>query len=84
MSYSVPSLAMHIANVFFYKKCYVNYDRFIILAGSLLLAQKLKDVDSRLKHLAHVFYNRIIKINGIHEPYTETKSQLIKDQICIA
>ena len=63
MGYSVPSLAIHIASVFFYKKCYVNYDRFIILTGALLLAQKLRDVDARLKHLCNAFYAVTSRLN---------------------
>jgi hypothetical protein len=82
--YSVPCLAIHIATVFFNKKSYVNYDRFMILAGALLLASKMKDVNCRIRDFCSSFYNVISKVNRSNEPYNEAKMQLIKDQICVA
>lgn len=63
MGYSVPCLAMHISNNFYNKKSYVNYDRFIMLAGSLLLASKLRDINCRIKDFCHAFYNVISKVS---------------------
>lgn len=84
LGYSVPCLAMQISIVFFSKKSYVNYDRFVILAGALLLASKLKDVNSRMRDFCSSFFNVISKVNRSTEPYNEAKMQLIKDQICVA
>lgn len=82
--YSVPCLAMHLANYFFHRKSYVNYDRFVMLAGAVLLASKLKDLNSRIRDFCSSFYNVISKVNCSNEPYNEAKMQLIKDQICVA
>lgn len=82
--YSVPCLAMHLASAFFHRKSYVNYDRFVMLAGALLLASKLKDLNSRIRDFCSSFYQVVSKINRSSEPYNEAKMQVIKDQICVA
>jgi hypothetical protein len=60
-SYSIPTLALHIATVFFHKKSYIHFDRFIILTASYLLASKVKSMDYRLKNLCNAFYNVITR-----------------------
>ncbi len=44
ISYTIPSLALHISQIFFQKRCYLFYDRFIILTACFALASKLKDL----------------------------------------
>lgn len=82
-SYSVPSLAMHIATVFFHKKCYLNFDRFVLLAACLLLASKLKSMDVRFKNLCNSFYNVIGSKSHNPQPYNEEKMKKLKEYISI-
>jgi hypothetical protein len=79
ISYTIPSLALHISQIFFQKKCYLFYDRFLILTASFALASKLKDMDCRLKSLCHSFYNIISRMTMNFEPYNEDKMKKIKD-----
>ena len=69
MGYSVPCLAMHMSTIFFNKKSYINFDRFVILAGALLLASKLKDVNTRIRDFGSSFYTVISKVKGGIEPF---------------
>jgi hypothetical protein len=88
LGHSITALALQIAIFFFQKRCYVHHDRFIILAASLLLATKLKDVDSRLRLLCNVFHkiiNRQTSMgnNFMGNPeadlYTEDKYKRLKE-----
>ena len=84
ISYTIPSLALHISQIFFQKKCYLFYDRFLILTASFALASKLKDMDCRLKQVCHSYYNIISRMTMCFEPFNEDKMKKIKDEICIA
>lgn len=83
ISYTIPSLALQISINFFHKKCYVHYDRFIILTACLLLASKLKNIECRVKFLCNGFYNVISRATNNIEPFNEEKMKKIKDQISI-
>jgi hypothetical protein len=79
MSYTIPSLALNIVNIFFQKKAYIFYDRYLILTAAFVLATKLKDIDCRLKSVCHCYYNVISNLTGSFEPFTEEKMKRIKD-----
>jgi len=64
-SYTIPTLALHIATHFFHLKSYVHYDRLLILAASVLLASKLKNIDCRLKNICNSFYNAVLNKSGL-------------------
>ena len=82
--YTIPAAGMHIATRFFHLKCYVHYDRLLILTASYLLASKLKNVECRVKNLCHCYYNTIQeKMGDIHQPYNEDRFKSIKDQLSI-
>jgi hypothetical protein len=59
--YTVPTLALHIATIFFHKKSFIHYDRLLILAASFLLASKLKSIDCRLKV---VYEELLLEVSG--------------------
>ena len=63
LGHSVASLALHISNIFFHRRAYVNFDRFVTLTACILLATKLKDMDSRLKSLCSCFHKVILRQN---------------------
>ena len=69
MGYSVPTLALHISHVFFNKMCYINYDRFLVLSASVLIALKVKDINILIKKLCNAFYSVIIRLNKSIDPY---------------
>lgn len=69
LGYSVPTLAMHISHVFFSKMCYLNYDRFLVLAASIFIALKIKDISIPIKKLCNAFYSVIIRLNKSIDPY---------------
>ena len=68
-SYSVPTLALHISTVFFNKKSYIHFDRFIVLTASYLLATKIKSMDYRLKNLCNALYNVVTRKAMGAEPF---------------
>ena len=87
IGHSITALALQIGIIFFQKKCYVHHDRFIVLAASLLLATKLKDVDSRLRLLCNVFHKIITRQTALGNTfmgnsevdiYTEDKYKRLK------
>lgn len=82
-SYSIPTLALHIATVFFHKKSYIHFDRYLILTASYLLASKIKNMDCKLKNLCNVFYNVISRKTMGVEPYNEEKMKKLKEHISI-
>ncbi len=57
LSYSMPTIALQIAAKFFHLKCYIHYDRFLILAACLLLATKIKDMEMKIKNLCFAFHS---------------------------
>lgn len=83
-SYSIPTLALHIATVFFHKKSYIHFDRYLILTASYLLASKIKNMDCRLKNLCNALYNVISRkaMMGV-EPFNEEKMKKLKEYISI-
>jgi hypothetical protein len=83
-SYSIPTLALHIATVFFHKKSYIHFDRYLILTASYLLASKIKNMDCRLKSLCNALYNVISRkaMMGV-EPFNEEKMKKLKEYISI-
>lgn len=62
--------------------CYINYDRFLILTASLLIALKVKDICIPIKKVCNAFYSVIMKLNKSLEPYSEKKYELVRDEIC--
>lgn len=82
-SYSIPTLALHIATVFFHKKSYIHFDRYIILTASYLLASKIKNMDCRLKSLCNALYNVINRKTMGAEPFHEEKMKKLKEHISI-
>jgi|JI10StandDraft_1071094.scaffolds.fasta_scaffold955803_1 hypothetical protein len=83
ISYSIPTLALHIATLFFHKKSYIHFDRYLVLTASYLLASKVKNMDCRLKNLCNAFHNVIThKTMGI-EPFNEEKMKKLKEHISI-
>ena len=86
ISYSITSLSIHVVNYYFYKNSYLNYDRFILCAGSILLASKILDIHIQTRRLCSVFHSEHSKINksedeNLLDERTFTK---IKDKICEA
>ena len=61
-TYTLPTAALHIAAKFFHIKCYINYDRFLVLAACFFLAAKLKDMEVKLKNLCFAFHSVMSKI----------------------
>ena len=55
-TYTLPTTALQIAAKFFHIKCYINYDRFLVLAACFLLATKIKDMEVKLKNLCFAFH----------------------------
>ena len=84
MSYSLPTIALQIAAKFFHLKCYINHDRFIILASCLLLATKLKDMDMKLKNLCFAFHSIMSRLTQSSTPVDENRIKTISEQIMIA
>lgn len=82
LGYSVPALALHISHLFFAKMCYINYDRFLVLAASILIALKVKDISIPIKKLCNAFYKVISSLNKSIDPYNEKKFELVRDEIC--
>ena len=82
-SYSIPTLALHISTTFFHKKSYLNYDRFLILTASYLLASKIKNMDCRVKNLCNAMNNVITRKNINPEPYNEERMKRLKDHISV-
>lgn len=56
ISYSIPTIALQIASRFFHVKCYINYDRFMVILASIVLAFKLKYMEFRVSDLVYSFY----------------------------
>ncbi len=56
MSYSIPTIALQIVNRFFHIRCYINYDRFMIILAALVLACMLKYMDFKIKDIVYSFY----------------------------
>ena len=69
ISYTIPSLALHISHIFFQKKCYLFYDRYLILTAAFALASKLKDMDCRLKSVCNCYYNIISRMMISFDPF---------------
>lgn len=70
-SYSIPTLALHICSIFFHKKSYLHFDRFLILTAGYLLASKIKNMDCRVKNLCNALYNIITRKTMSVEPFNE-------------
>jgi hypothetical protein len=83
MSYTIPSLALHIVNIFFQKKAYILYDRYLILSAAFFLATKLKDIDLKLSSVCKNYYTIIENLTTNFEPLNEEKMNRIRDSICI-
>jgi hypothetical protein len=82
-SYSIPTLALHISTIFFHKKSYLHYDRFIILTACYLLASKIKNMDCRVKNLCNALHNVITRKTMSVEPFNEDKMKKLKEHISI-
>ena len=82
-SYSIPSLALHIASRFFHKRSYLSYDRFLILAACYLLASKIKNMDCRVKNLCNALHSVIARKTMSVEPFNEEKMKRLKEHISI-
>ena len=52
ISYSITSVAVHLVNYFFHFNSYLNYDRRLFCAASLLLASKILEPPQKLKNVA--------------------------------
>ena len=76
-------MALHIATLFFHKKSYIHFDRFVILTASYLLASKIKNMDCRLKSLCNALYNVLTRKTLGAEPFNEEKMKKLKEQISI-
>lgn len=85
-SYSITSVAINLCHFFFYKRCYMNYDRFAIAASCFLLASKIKDADTKMKTICFEYYKLINKIydNKINEMLNDNLLNKLREQICIA
>ncbi|KAM3129102.1 hypothetical protein pb186bvf_018814 [Paramecium bursaria] len=82
-SYSTVTLAVYLCNYFFHHKCYLQYDRFIVAAASLLLAQKIKDGDPRMRMLLHNYYKILQNIEPT-QMANEAVMLSIQNKLCIA
>jgi hypothetical protein len=71
ISYSIPTIALQIAARFFHLRCYVNYDRFMVILGCIILAFKLKYMDFRLKEIVFSFYKIMSFRCQVSEPINE-------------
>lgn len=83
LSYTIPSLSLQIATLFFQRRSYIHFDRLLILTASLLLASKLRNHDCRLKSLCNSFYNVVIHRTHSTEPFNEDKMKKLKEYISI-
>jgi hypothetical protein len=68
ISYSIPTIALQIAARFFHLRCYVNYDRFMVILGCMILAFKLKYMDFRLNEIVFSFYTVMSFRCQVNEP----------------
>ena len=84
LSYTLPTIALEIAAKFFHLKCYINYDRFVILAACLLLATKFKDMEMKLKNLCFAFHTVMNRLSQSSVPVDENRIKVIREQIIIA
>lgn len=78
ISYSIPTIALQIIARFFHLRCYINYDRFMILLAAMILGFKLKYMEFRIKDLVFGFYKVMNYRTGSNEPFDEKKLQRIK------
>jgi len=79
ISYSIPTIALQISARFFHLRCYINYDRFIIVLACIILAHKLKYMEFRIKDIVFGFYKVINYRTANNEPFDEKKLHHIKN-----
>jgi len=86
ISYSITSLSIHLVNYFFYKNSYLENDRFVVCAGSILLASKVLDIHIQTRRLCSAYHTEYSKINKVDEEslLDERVFAKIKDKICEA
>lgn len=84
ISYTIPTIALQIAARFFHLRCYIHYDRFMIMLACIVLAFKLKYMEFRFKDIIF-FYLQIVNFrcqkNDLIDEHLVNK---IKDEICVA
>lgn len=80
----MPTIALQIAAKFFHLKCYIHYDRFLILAACLLLATKIKDMEMKIKNLCFAFHSVMCELTSSSIPVDENIIEAIRNQIIIA
>ena len=64
------SLAMLLANFFFIKKCYFNYDKLTLACAAILLSSKTQTSQNKLNEICKEYYNyqnKLIGPEGIHK-----------------
>ena len=81
---TIPTIALQIAAKFFHLKCYINYDRFIVLVSCLMIAAKFKDMEVGLKKLCFCTYNVLSKRLGHSKLHNEAELTRLREEICIA
>lgn len=79
ISYSIPTIALQIASRFFHLRCYIHYDRFMIILASMVLAFKLKYMEFRISDMVYSFYSVMSFRCQTNEPYDENKQKRIKN-----
>ena len=83
--YTIPTIALQIAAKFFHLKCYINYDRFIVLVSCLMIAAKFKDMEVNLKKLCFCTYNVInSRLRNHARTHSESDLGKLREEICIA
>jgi hypothetical protein len=65
-------------------KCYIHFDRFVVLAACLLLASKSRNMEIKLKRLCFAFHSVLSRHIGSVVPVDEDKIKTIHTQIIIA
>ena len=81
---TIPTIALQIAARFFHTKCYINYDRFMVLVSCLMIAAKYKDMEVGLKKLCFCTYNVLSKRLGLSKIHNEGDLSKIREEVCIA
>eukprot|EP01017_Pseudomicrothorax_dubius_P032309 TRINITY_DN4216_c0_g1_i7.p1 TRINITY_DN4216_c0_g1~~TRINITY_DN4216_c0_g1_i7.p1 ORF type:complete len:303 (+),score=74.62 TRINITY_DN4216_c0_g1_i7:110-1018(+) len=82
ISFSVTSLAVHLCNYFFNRRCYLYYDRYVVASSCLLLANKIKDGgDIRLNNIATAYHKTLVSLENKTELLDDTTLNKIKDKL---
>ena len=81
----MTSLAIHLSHLFFHKKCYMYYDRFVVAAACLFLSCKIYDKHPEIKKLSTSFIKVMRKLDNEEEGLIEESDVVAsREKICQA